>query len=458
MTTRLRDALSFEQLDKIRKRAIEHAEAGRNDALEQELAPLLRAQRRQEQAALCLVSIVEDGHLPVGRALEVLQQIYDAHPHNESVLGVLGEALEQARDIDMLNDPPPEQPLFADVANTLAELAAKAAGTKAETQLVRGLMTAARMIARQRDAVVESACRRLIEIDPNNSSHHYNFGLFLKTRGRFRDGVLANRAAIDLAAERIDSHEWNLGICATGAGQGELALEVWKRMDQKLAMGRFGLPEGSYAQVKVRLAERPLAERTSDQDHPGLEETIWIERLSPCHGVVRSVLYQGLGVDYGDVVLFDGAPITYHSYDGERVPVFPHLATLVRNGYRFFDFAGTQHQAGQLADASVELERDAIVYSHSEKFHFLCAACWRDPDVEHSHEQREQKHVVTGRIAAPPDLEPRELLRQLDAAIAKREPCRIYVPDLCEAAGLADRAAYERRRLEMIKGRPDKPG
>jgi tetratricopeptide (TPR) repeat protein len=454
VTKRLRDALSLEQLDEIRKRAIEHAEAGRDDALEQELKPLLRAQRHQEEAALCLVSIVEGGHLPIQRALEVLRQIYDAHPRSESVLGLLGEALEQARDIDMLNDPSPERPLFADVANTLAELAAKAADTKAEMQLVRGLMAAARMMARQRDAVVESACRRLIEIDPNNSNHHYNFGLFLKTRGRFRDGVLANRTAIDLAGERIDSHEWNLGICATGAGQGELALEVWKRMDQKIAMGRFGLPDGRYAQVKVRLAERPLAERTSDRDHPGVEETIWIERLSPCHGIVRSVLYQGLGVDYGDVVLFDGAPITYHSYDGERVPVFPHLATLVRNGYRFFDFAGTQDQAGQLGDASVDLERDAIVYAHSEKFHFLCAACWRDPDVEHSHEQQERKHVVTGRIAAPPDLEPRELLRQLDAAIAKRKPCRIYVPELCEAAGLADRSAFERRRLEMIKARP----
>ena len=451
--TRLRGALSLEQLDEIRKRAIEHAEAGRDDALEQALKPLLRAQRRQEEAAICLVSIVEGGHLPMARALEVLQQVYAAHPRNESVLGVLGEALEQARDIDMLNDPPPEHPLFANAANALAERAAKAAGTKAEAPLLRGLMTAARMMARQRDADAESACRRLIEIDPNNSSHHYNFGLFLKTRGRFRDGVLANRTAIDLAGERIDSHEWNLGICATGGRQGELALEVWKSMDQKIAMGRFGLPEGRYAQVKVRLAERPLAERTPDRDHPGLEETIWIERLSPCHGIVRSVLYQRLGVDYGDVVLFDGAPITYHSYDGERVPVFPHLATLARNGYRFFDFAGTQDQAGQLGGVSVDLERDAIVYSHSEKFHFLCAACWRDPDVEHSHEQQEQKHVVTGRIAAPPDIELRELLRQLDAAIAKREPCRIYVPDLCAAAGLADRAAFERRRREMINAR-----
>jgi hypothetical protein len=146
--------------------------------------------------------------------------------------------------------------------------------------LVGGLATAARMRARQHDDIVDRSCRRLIELAPDSSNVHYNYGLFLKTRGRFRD--------------------------------------------------------------KVRLAERPLAERSADSDDPGLEETIWIERLSPCHGIIRSVLYQHLGVDFGDVILIDGAPITYHTYGETKVPVFPHLATLVRNQYQFFDFAGTQ--------------------------------------------------------------------------------------------------------------------
>src|SRR6185503_10454335 len=94
--------------------------------------------------------------------------------------------------------------------------------------------------------------------------------------------------------------QWNLGICATGAGHGDVALEVWKGMDLKLKIDRFGLPEGRFPSCKVRLAQRPLAERTKDTDDPGQEETIWIERLSACHGIVRSVLYYDLGVDYGD--------------------------------------------------------------------------------------------------------------------------------------------------------------
>jgi hypothetical protein len=149
-------------------------------------------------------------------------------------------------------------------------------------------------------------------------------------------------------------------------------------------------------------------------------------------------------------VLFDGAPITYHTYGEQKIPVFPHLATLIRSNYRVFDFAGTQESAGQIADTSRDLERDAIVYSHSENFVQLCESCWRSTDVDHKHDGTVEKHVVTGRIAAPADIDPLELLRQLDAAVAKRTPCRIYAPDLCEAAGLTDRVAFERRRFEMI--------
>ena len=264
--------------------------------------------------------------------------------------------------------------------------------------------------------------------------------------------MAANQTAARLSEGTHEAIEWNLGICATGAGQGEVALEVWKRMQQRIEMGRFGLPEGGYPQCKVKLAQRPLAERTADADDPGLQETIWIERLSPCHGIVRSVLYQDLGVDYGDVVLIDGAPVTYHTYGEEQVPVFPHLASLVRRNFQFFDFAGTQAEARQLADSSGDLEQDAIVYAHSENYQVLCASCWRDPELDHETHDREEKHVVTGRIAAPPQLTPADLLDQLDKALAKRGTCQLYAPDLCHAAGAYSRAAVERRRFDMLRG------
>lgn len=116
-------------------------------------------------------------------------------------------------------------------------------------------------MARQRDTIAEHSLRKLTEINPRKSAHHYNLGLFYKTRGRFAEGATANQAAASLSQEVVDSYEWNLGICATGAGNAEIALDVWKRMGQKIEIGRFGLPEGGYSGCKVKLAERPLAEQ-----------------------------------------------------------------------------------------------------------------------------------------------------------------------------------------------------
>jgi hypothetical protein len=436
--------------EKVVAGIVADATAGRGDAAWAKVESLLRGPHLQESVALALVAIVEDNHLPIEKALEVLAEIYRAHSRNPAVLGPLGDALERARDIDLLNAPPPEHPLFLDVVTTLSELSETAIGTAAETPILKGLATAARMMARQKDSVVERSYKRLIELNPKVSGLHYSYGLFLKTRGHFREGMIANQTAEELTSKWPEAYEWNLGICATGAGEGAVALQVWKRLEQKIEMGRFELPDGRYPSCKVRLAQRPLAERAADCDDPGLEETIWIERLSPCHGIIRSVLYRDLDVDYGDVILFDGAPITYHTYGEQKVPVFPHLATLVRNDYQMFAFAGTQESARQIADVTDDLERDAVVYSHSENFVQLCASCWRSSDIDHRHEGTLEKHVVKGKIAAPRDFDARELLRQIDAALAKRESCHVYAPDLCEAAGLPERAATEKRRFEMI--------
>ncbi|HMR79484.1 MAG TPA: hypothetical protein PKD61_30465 [Polyangiaceae bacterium] len=191
-------------------------------------------------------------------------------------------------------------------------------------------------------------------------------------------------------------------------------------MGNKIEMGRFGLPDGSYDQVKVRLAERPLAERDpeSEPDDPGLEETVWVERLSPCHGIVRSALYQELGVDFGDVVLFDGAPITHHEYGEQSVAVFPHLATLVRPGYCIWRFGGTQGQPEQIGDLSRHLPDDAVLYVHTEQFQVLCRSCWEAGRVNSDRHQEVEHRVVTGKLCAPPGVNAAALREHLDKLVA----------------------------------------
>ncbi len=443
---------SKRQLQKTLDRLREDMEADRHEEAWSIAQSLLQAQVHQREVALGLLELVDDEVFAMEQVVEILAALFAAHAQDFMLLGLVGDATEHARDVNYLNLAPSDEPLFGAVLAALLEAVEKPHDAQVAYQLWSGLFTCARVMARQHDAVADRAGRQLVALQADSAFAHYSYGLFLKTRGRFAEGMAENLLAAKLAKEPTPAMHWNAGICATGAGVAEVALEIWKKkLGNKIAMGRFDLPEGGYPGCKVRLAQHPLAERDKDTDDPGLEETIWIERLSPCHGIVRSVLVQDLGVDYGDVVLMDGAPITYHTYGDRQVPVFPHLATLVRSNYCFYDFAGTQDAKGQLASATQDLAADAVVYSHSENFEVLCAACWRDEHVDHSHgSEEENQYVVRGRIAAPPDLSPADLLQQLDAAMATREPCRIYLPDLCEAVGLSVRAAVERRRYGML--------
>ena len=446
----LQTKLSEDKIESIEKQVSEAADAGEEEQIGALIAPLRKRQRHQRECANSLLWMIACRRIPLDESVGIATEIFEAYSSDLVMVSRMGESLDGARDIDDLNLAAPEEPVFQAVVDKLEGFAQSKLSREDEARVLDGLSTATRMMARQHDDLARSAHERLAEIEPDNSSRHYNYGLFLKTRGFFDEGMAANGRARSLTDETVESYEWNFGICATGAGDGEAALEVWKKMGQKIEMGRFGLPDGRYPQCKVRLAERPLAERAKENDDPGLEETIWIQRLSPCHGIVRSVLYQDLGVDYGDIVLIDGAPITYHKYGEKEIPVFPHLATLRRSNYQFYDFAATQEENGQISDATSDLPEDAIVYSHTENFRILCRSCWQDPSIDHEHDEQVEKHIVTGRIAAPSDVEPSMLLEKIDAALAQAKGCRIYAPDLCESAGQPDRAAVERRRFEMI--------
>jgi tetratricopeptide (TPR) repeat protein len=194
------------------------------------LQPLRRAQHHEREAAVSLLRIIHQQCVPREGAVDVLAEIAQAHNQDVSVLAMLGECLEAVRDIDDLNAPPPTSAVFCTVVEKLAAFAKEYEDRPEEEAIFRGLATSARMLARQRDQIAENSHRKLTEIRPRDSAYHYNLGLFFKTRGRFEEGMKSNQAAARLADEKIDRYEWNLGICATGAGNGTVALDVRKRM------------------------------------------------------------------------------------------------------------------------------------------------------------------------------------------------------------------------------------
>lgn len=448
-------AQSETNIPEIVRTVLEHAGAQRVEDARSAAEPLVAANPHQLPAAFALTHLVGQSAFAHDDAIAVAGLVFAAHLDNPEIVGELAGALEVVRDFRFLNAAPPPETIFADVARRATELLEAAPQPEHELVLLSGLAAVARSIGRSWDNVSERCYRRLVDVRPDRWQDQYNLGLFYKTRGRFAEGLAANRRAAELGWAAHEDVAWNLGICATGAGDGEEALRVWRGLNQKLEMGRFGLPEGGYDHVKVRLAQRPIAQRDvrAEPDDPGLEETIWIERLSPCHGIVRSALYEDLGTEYGDVVLFDGAPIVHHTYGDRNVPVFPHLVTLVHAGYHVLRFAGTQDHEGQLAELSTSLPDDAVVYVHTEQVLHLCAACWERPDAhDGAHKPREHR-VVTGKLCAPPSLATGALRRAVDEVLSKARGMQLFVPELSRLAGDPARAAVEARRCQMIDDR-----
>jgi hypothetical protein len=231
---------------------------------------------------MALLWVVDSQGLEREAAIEVLSEVAEVHDKDFRILAALGRCLERVRDVDDLNSPPPNHPVFHSVVEKLDAFAGVREAQPEQEQILRGLATSVRMLARQHDAIAENSHRKLAEIDPRNGAHHYNLGLFYKTWGRFAEGVRANQIARSLTDEVIESREWNLGICATGAGNAATALDVWKRMGQKIEFGRFGLPEGRHPPCKVKLTERSK------------EIAAWCKRPSTQRGLRACFLPRGL--------------------------------------------------------------------------------------------------------------------------------------------------------------------
>jgi hypothetical protein len=175
---------------------------------------------------------------------------------------------------------------------------------------------------------------------------------------------------------------------------------------------------------------------------------VWIERLSPCHGRVVSALCDDeVGVDYGDLVLFDGAPILTRQWGERTVPVFPHLGTLRKGGWRVFRFAATQSEPGEVAAAGERLGDGALLYVHTEQVRVLCRSCWEREDQGHAHAEVPHR-TVTGKLVVPPAV----VLESVGEALvrATADGPRVFVPDLWDVLGQSRRAHTDRRLYDMI--------
>jgi hypothetical protein len=278
---------------------------------------------------------------------------------------------------------------------------------------------------------------------PENPSYWYDLGLCHKYAGRFKEGVEANQRSLRLRRGDEDAL-WNLGICATGAGDQDAAMEAWKglHIDVELIDGEVRYT--GRGMVQVRVTERGAMVSPSDDGDPDSCEYLWLARIGPAHGRILSPTVGNFFVDVGDVVLHDGAPVGYRD-DGEwKVPRFPVMALLRRGTQRSFRFAAAQPGRGEIAALEKHLG-EGSVYVHTEQVNWLCRECARGGKVPHEHERlKPDARIVYGKLV----VEEGQLAAfrvTLDTILGPRDDLALYCPDLHRAVGDEARAAADEK-------------
>jgi hypothetical protein len=307
-------------------------------------------------------------------------------------------------------------------------------------------------LARQWPVSAEEALHaheNAIAAAPDKPSFWYDLGLCHKYAGRFKEGVEANRRSLRLRSGDEDTL-WNLGICATGAGDQDAAMEAWKALhiDVEMLDAEVQCAGPGRAWAQIRVSERGPIVSPCDGD-PGSFEYLWIERIGPAHGRILSPTVGNFFVDVGDVVLHDGAPAGYRD-DGElKVPRFPVLALLRRGTKHAFRFAAAQSQRGEIAGLQKQLGEGSI-YVHTEQVDWLCRECARGGRALHEHERlKADARVVYGKLV----VEAGRLAAfraTLDAILGTSDELALYSPDLHRAAGDEARAAADEKAWSAL--------
>jgi hypothetical protein len=172
--------------------------------------------------------------------------------------------------------------------------------------------------------------------------------------------------------------------------------------------GRAAFVEG-LDPVQVRLATRGPGHRVGQAvpDSALTFEILWAQPLSPCHGVLRSPTFREGGADYGDVVLWDAAPVSVSRIEGRAVPRFPLLAILEKGGERRFRFLAHERTEGALAALGEALEalepEGAILYLHRSGAE-LSGAAYGATQSEKKVESNAEEALHIGKLLIPAQL------------------------------------------------------
>lgn len=391
-------------------------------------SPFREAVGSSREAALAFAELLAL-HPSYEEALTVAERAVGGFDTDPSVVIPLSAALLRVAELRPGDEPPFDKGpahLAAGACQRCFESLASKQRTDPEVggYLQLNMGDALRMMGPDHDEDALKAYQVALAIDSTRGSWWFHLGLFYKWRGRFREGLDANQKAYArLGATRPVL--WNLAICATALGEGKLALEAWEKLGIVGTLSAAGMPYvADIPPMQIRVAT--VGEETGQGDPLPARavtfEVLWVQPLSPCHGVVQSPTARRASVDYGDVVLWDGAPVRMNRVANRDVPVFPLLWILRPGDERRLRFVGMQKQRGMVQELGTALGSalgdDCPLVVFDERSNPAADA-----------------HLFYGKLIVPAARELADVQRALEQAIAKRPGLTLAIPQLYELLG-----------------------
>lgn len=436
---------------KALKLALEQVSTGNPTGAWESAASFLSEIGKDREAALAFADLLaaDPGY---GEALNVSERVLVAYGTDAEIVIRLSAALLRVAE----RRPGDEPPFIKGPAHFVAGACQRAFEALSSAQrtdpqlggyLQLNMADGLRMMGPEYDEDALTAYKIALAIDDSNGNWWFHLGLLHKWRGRFREGLAANQKAY----ARLGAQKpvlWNIALCATALGEGRLALEAWEKLGLKGELSASGMPTiPGVPSMQVRAATLGEDVGRNDPLPPNVVtfEVLWVEPLSPCHGVVRTPTVRKANVDFGDVVLWDGAPVRVHTIEGRPVPVFPLLSILRPGDERRLRFVGMQKHSGMIQELAKELGEDvqAVVFDERES-----------PD--------KTSHLFYGKLLIPAGRELKEVRAAIDQGLRSRAGLTLAIPQLHEllsdtpAAGKAHQAwgGIERvaRKMGMLPG------
>jgi tetratricopeptide (TPR) repeat protein len=406
----------------IAQNALSHAQKGALPAAWEALGPVLGQLGTERALALAFAQVLaQDPTYP--DVLPRAEHVVAGFGGDAEVVIALAAALVRVAERRPADEPPFEQGpahLAAAVCQSCFEGLASAERTAPEVggYLQINLADALRMMGPDRDEEALKAYRLALTIDDSRGAWWFQLGLLHKWRGRFQEGLEANQKALARgAAERPTC--WNLAICATALGKGALAVEAWQKLGIPAQLAPSGMPlVPDMPPMLVRVATLGEDVGQSDPLPPGVVtfEVLWVQPLSPCHGVVQSPTARKASVDYGDLVLWDGAPVRMNAVDDRAVPVFALLSLLKQGDERRLRFVGMQKTAELIDAIAKELGDDVSL-------------------VVFDRRSSDEGELFYGKLIVPGSQDLKGVEQALARAVRSRPGITLAIPALYEQLG-----------------------